>query len=251
MILEQIDSRVLGALRLVDGVTGRWLMEPLQVSAPGARFVRNGHGAYVLVSAPGLADYTSSFHDPPPTPAIRSVPLTVTVSDPTGRYLSRRVALALPRDPDPKNADQSTSLFQAVEAPLYPSPAGEVVAGAAVLRVSVHNKADGSGLAGALLYVTKKTGGQLLARGLTDGRGEALVPVPGIPVMTWDSGHQALMVPETPVVATAYFDPNAPLPADPDDLEARRASPSMKSASADVKLASRRENSLLLELTIQ
>jgi hypothetical protein len=50
------------------------------------------------------------------------------------------------------------------------------------------------------------------------------------------------------VTVTAYHDAAQTLPPDPDDLERRRAS--LASASRTVRLASRREDVLLLELPV-
>jgi hypothetical protein len=245
ILLEQIDRRVLGAVRFVDATTRRWIQQPLDVSAPLTRLVRNGQGAYVVTAAPQLADHVDAFVTPPGVPALGDASVTLSVSDPSGRYLARRVVVALPRDPDPAHADQADSLFRAVEAPLYPSPAGEVAVGAAALRATVR-KVGGGGLGGVLLRVVRGT--VVLARGLSDVRGEALVTVPGIPTMTWEGGGDAVLSPETEVTVTAYFDAAATLPPDPDDLERRRAS--LASASRTVRLASRREDVLLLELTV-
>jgi hypothetical protein len=244
VILEQIDRRVLGAVRFVDATTGRWVRDPLTVSAPGCRLVRNLSGAYVLTSVPGLEAHTAAFQDQPPTPDTGPVKVTVTVAVPDGRYLARRVVIALPRDPSPANGDQPASLFQPVLAPLYPSPSGETADGAAMLRVSV--KRAGAAAANALLRVLRASDSQLLARGLTDDRGEALVLVPGIPVMTWDTGGQAVMARDTDATISAYHDETASAPPDPDDLEARRDA--LASITQPVKLASRREDAVALEI---
>jgi hypothetical protein len=244
VIVEQNDRRVLGAVRFVDPTTGRWVQEPLLVSAPGCRLVRNRGGAYVLTAVAGLEAHAAAFDAVPATPATGSLSVTVSVADPSGRYLGRRVAIALPRDPDPANADLPMSLFQPVLAPLYPSPTGETAAGAAVLRVSVRRAGAGAG--SALLRVLRTSDSLLLARGLTDDRGEALVLVPGIPFMTWDSSGEAVMASETDATITAYHDAAAVAPPDPDDLDARRGA--LPSVTAPIKLALRREDTVALEI---
>lgn len=242
-LIERVEQRVLGAVRLVDAATGRWIDDPMSVSSPGVRFIRNAHSAYVLAEAPGFANYSAAFSAPP---AVSSAPLVITIADPSGSYLARRTSLSVPRDPDPTHADQPGSLFRALEIPMYPSPIGPIAVGAAVLRASV--KSAGQPLGGALVRVVRKSDSQLLARGLSDGRGEALVPVPGIPVMTWDSSGGAVMARETDVTITAVYDPAATPPPDPDDLEARSAS--LKTASIDGKLASRRELAVALNVSL-
>ncbi|MGH6906166.1 MAG: hypothetical protein ACREIR_25885 [Geminicoccaceae bacterium] len=39
--VERLERRVLGAVRLIDGVTGRPIARPLTVAADGSRFLRN------------------------------------------------------------------------------------------------------------------------------------------------------------------------------------------------------------------
>lgn len=235
MSVEMLDRRVLAALRFRDAVTGATVAGPLDVRAPGVRWIRNRRGWWVLAQAPGLEAHTRAFMAPPAAPAIGSAALVVRVADPAGRYLPRVAALALPRDPDPAKAAKPESLFQPLEVDLFPSPAAPVSPNWAVLRVS----ASGAGgpLAGALLRVVRKASPTtVLGRGMTDARGEALVAVAGIPVTTWEEGQGSVLATEVEARVDLFWQAGAG-PPDPDALG--RIKKATKTAA--VKLASGRD----------
>jgi hypothetical protein len=261
--LERVDSRVLGALRCVDASTRAQVEAPLQVQIAGARVRRNGSGLFVIVQADALAAHEAAFDAPPGTPAAGSVALQATVSDPSGRYLARRVALALPRDPAPTHAAQPGSLFRLIEVPLFPSPAAPTGLNWSLLRLSLRENASGDALGGAL--VIARANDQVLARALSDWRGEVLLPVPGVPVTTWSNDPDAVVVTELAAQLDWIFDPAAgtrtpaaqvragrppavlPL-VDPDALEAQQAG--LPHASQAVALASGRSQTLSLPLAL-
>jgi hypothetical protein len=206
--LERVESRVLGALRFVDAPTGAPLRAPLTLRALDGRvrFVRNGGGDWVVAAWSELPDHEAAFAAPPGTPAIGSRALRIEVADPTGVHLARRVALALPRDPDPEHASDPTSLFRPLEVPLYPSPRASTGANWGVLRVTLR-EGRGDALGGALLLVRRN--GSVLGRGVTDGRGEALVALPGVPMVTFGEDEEAVVVTSIAVSLQAVFDPAA------------------------------------------
>jgi hypothetical protein len=205
--LERLERRVLGALRFIDATTLAPVDDPLNVSAAGARLLRNRSGLYVIRSWTELADHEEAFDQPPAAPPIASESLVVDVRDPGGRYLSRRVTIALPRDPSPARASEADSLFQAVDVPMYPGASAPVGANWVELRVTVRETASGDALGGALLRVL--AGSRVLARGLTDWRGEGLVPVAGVPVTTWSTEPGAVVVTEIAGSLECYFDAGA------------------------------------------
>jgi hypothetical protein len=251
--LEQFDRRVLGALRFVDSTTGLPISSNLRVNANGLKFVRNLSGHYVIAGAAGLEEHEGSFQKPPASPAIGSLPFEVSVDDPNREYLSRRHTIKLPRDPDPKNDATADSLFRAVEVRLFPSSTASTGVGWAVIRASVFKKGTSEPLSGALLRVTKKNGAPAdeakpMGVGLTDRRGEALVAVPGIPVITFGESEGAVTTKEIDVTISAFFDPNAGAVPDPDDLEARRAT--LKSAKIETKLGSGHVIPMKFEITL-
>lgn len=239
MSAETVDRRVLGAVRFRDAVTGEVAGGALRVEAPGVRWIRNRRGWWVIASAPGLEAHTLSFAQPPAQPPIGSVPVTLTVADAGGRYLPRRVSLTLPRDPDPAKSERPESLFQPVQVDLFPSSAAPVSPGWAVLRVSVTD-AKGEPMGGALLRVTRKSGGELLGRGMTDARGEGLVAVAGIPVTTWQEGQGGVLATEVEARVDVLWQAGTAQPADPDELA--KIKKAVKTAT--VKLASGRDASL-------
>ena len=190
---------MLGALRCVDATTLMPIDEPLAVSAPGARLLRNQSGLYVIDGWTRLSTHEGAFDAPPAAPAVGSESLVLDVRDPTGRYLARRVAIALPRDPTPANVEQAGSLFRAVDVPMFPAASAPTSANWVELRATVRETGSGDGLGGALLRVVTAAG--VLARGLTDWRGEAFVPVAGVPITTWSTEPGAVVVTRDPRVA--------------------------------------------------
>lgn len=222
MTRELFERRVLGAVRFTDAATRSRILDPLSVRAEGVKFVRNMSGDYVIFDAPGLEAHTQSFESPPNAPALASVPVTIEVADPAGRYVTRRSVIRLPRDPDPTHSNAPDSLFGAIEVTLFPSPSAGTRPGWALVRGTVIENGTGRPLGGALLRVVRVSDSTLLARGMSDARGEALVAVPGIPVITFGEGD-AVTETTVDVALSAVFDPAAGAVADPDDLEARRA----------------------------
>jgi hypothetical protein len=185
---EVLDTRVLGALRWVDAVTGAPIMRPLAVRGPGLRFTRNLSGLTVITHAAGLEAYARTF-DLGTLPADQVVPngdvtLTADVEDPSGIYLPRRFTLELPRNasPDvlpPDGRRPPGSLFTPIDVTLLPSPAARLAPGCAEVRVLIQTPA-GQGIRHALARVVASSGGAVLGCGLADERGEALVAIPGL-----------------------------------------------------------------------
>jgi hypothetical protein len=202
---ERVEQRVLGAVRWVDATTLTPLEEPITAEGDGVRLVPNRRGLHVIREWPPLAAHAEAFEAPPAVPPVGSLTLALTVRDPSGRYLPRRVRIALPRDPRPEHAAEPDSLFRPVDVAMFPSPSAPVGANWVELRVTVTETATGDALGGALLRVVSE--GQLLARGLTDWRGEALVPVAGVPVTTWSAEPGPVVVTEIVATLEAVFDP--------------------------------------------
>ena len=201
---ERVETRVLGALRCVDAVTGTPVGRAMELRADGADILLNRSGLHIIRRVDALAAHEASFETSPALPAIGSLQLTLTVSDPLGVYLPRRATLALPRDPDPANSAAPNSLFRPAELPLFPSPSAPVAVNWAVLRVSVA-ASTGESLGGALLRVLRN--GNVLGQGLSDWRGEALVPVAGVPVTTFSEDENSVVSNEIDVVLQVIFDP--------------------------------------------
>lgn len=243
MIIARLDRRVLGAVRFVDAVTGQPVTERLVVEAEGVRWIRNRHDAWVMASAPGLEAHTESFAAPPSTP-VGSVPVQIEVRDPARRYLSRRATIALPRDPDPVQAGTAGSLFNAIDIALFRSPSAPTWPGWAVIRATVAGAQPGSVRAGALIRVLRQSDGAVLARALSDERGEALVAVHGIPNATFAPGPGPVLATDVAATLQVIHDETVTAAPDPDDLESRSAQ--LEVARVDVTLASGRHETLAI-----
>ena len=241
MSREDVDRRVLGAVRFVDAVTGLEIGESLKVAATGVRWMWNRRGWGVIADAPGLHHHTEVWETPPTDVALGSVPVVLHVTDPGGTYLARRTTIALPRDPDPAKATQPESLFRPVDVRMFRSPAAAVSAAWAVIRATVTAEGTGQRLGGVLVRVLRPGATPaLMARGITDHRGEALVAVPGVPVTTFGTGA-AVVATAVTVTLQAIVEVGAAEPPDPDDLEDKVGTPGIKSVTVtDVSLVSGR-----------
>jgi hypothetical protein len=184
---ERIDRRVLGAIRFLDAATGLSVRRPLKIESEGLSLIRNRSYDYVIHQAPGLEVHRDQFAAPPATPALASINLELTVSDASRHYLPQLFSLALPRDPDPANAANADSLFQPVPVNLYPSPMVPVGGNWSVMRLAVTQPpvapaTEGEAIAGALVRVVRLADDEIIARGMSDVRGQALIIIPGLPV---------------------------------------------------------------------
>lgn len=204
--VERVERRVLGALRCVDATTGAPLEQTLRVEAPaGARIQRNRSGLLVIHEWRPLAHHAAAFASPPGDVPVGSLALMLTVSDPLGHYLPRLVRVDLPRDANPANADQPGSVFRPITVPMYPSATGRVGSNWACVSVSVFEPGSGDALGGVLLRVV--AAGAVRAMGLSDWRGEALVPVAGVPVTTWSTEPGDVIVTQIQAELQAVVDP--------------------------------------------
>ena len=178
-MVELVDRRILGALRPTDAITGAILRHPVTIEGQGMHFHRTRSGDYAILTAPGLRDHTETFDDPPAAPPAQSIPLTLSIHDPTHAYMPRLVDVALPRPWNP--AGGIRDLMQPIEVPLAASAARAPGPGWANVLAIVADT-GGAPVQGALVEVFEIGGGAArLAWGLTHARGEALVGVPGLP----------------------------------------------------------------------
>jgi hypothetical protein len=214
MTAENVEHRALAAIRFLDEETRLPVRAPVRLEGEGVRFVRNFRGLHVITDAPGFEDYAANFDLPltPPAPAT----LTLTATDPSHVYLSRRFTVNLPRDPSPGPDEElpEDSVFTPVDVVLYPSAVARPSAGSAVVRLSVQDNA-GAPLPGALVELTLETP-NIVRRGLCDDRGEALVLIPGIPIADWSNPTAST---EFDLTVKAAWSAGAP-PPNPDALAA-------------------------------
>lgn len=231
VVPEFIDHRYPGAVAFTDGATGALIQDTFELTSPTAVFFRNRKGFYVVVSAVGFEAYTAAF-DEVPEPPVPATSFTVQVKDPVNRYLSRTFVLDLPRDPDPEHAEQTDSLFQPRPVLMFRSPAAATGMNWSVVRISASFSPAGGmpaiPAAGALIRAVDQASDEIMAFGLTDKRGEALVAVPAVPATTFSTGEEddeedmdddPVLTLEIPFHIQAAYDPAAEWPVNPDQIE--------------------------------
>lgn len=253
--MERIEQRVLGAMQLTDKITGGAITRPLSLSCAKATVVRNLSGLYVVTAAQRLQRHQAAFDKPPASPALFSRSYRFAISDPLGRYLPRLYDLALPRDPDPAHADQEGSLFTPLRVPLYPAGTATLSQNWSSLRISVARGAGHAPVRGALLRVVDRADDTVLASGLSDERGEALVIVPGVPLTKFaDSADAAEVEGEAPVLVNTLpvrlelsLGASTPWPVNPDLLESNHAA--NRRLSMDLALSTGRMERVVINVT--
>lgn len=258
---DLLDRRALALIALVDPY-GRPVPGPARIEGDGVRSVAKPEGRFAILAAAGLEPHEAAFEAPPSAPAVASRPvqLDITPSDPA--VAPRRFDLRLPRDPDPANALQPASLFQAAAIDMLPSPRAALSGSACAVRVAVKRKDDGRLVENALVRA-RSDDGLFGARALTDARGEACLIFPVLPLAFTGAGANVQPDLAARVVAhagppTARFHAPENLPAaveaaarrtsgytDPDALAAAFA-PNFPSGTP-VQLAVGRECSLVIE----
>ncbi|WP_339950583.1 hypothetical protein [uncultured Albimonas sp.] len=190
-VFELLDRRLLAALRFVDAV-GAPVTSPVEARAEGVdpralSWSRRRDGTLLLLRAPGLEAHAAAFEAPPGAPAVGAEILTLDLRPSDPALAPRRVALALPRDPDPASPD---SLLTAAEIRLPPGlrarPQGLE---AAILATVRHD--DGRLVEGAVVRASAGAP-HAEALGLTGPSGEALVRLPGLPIASPGPGATVL-----------------------------------------------------------
>jgi len=211
--------------------------------------------------AAGLDSYTDVFSEAAVEPAIGTQSIKLTISDPAQQYLPRHLQINLPRDADPAHSGQSDSLFRPLTVKLYAAASAALQTNWSTVRVAVTRQqagADDTPVAGALLRVVRNSDRKILSSGLSDQRGEALVVVPGIPIVQFadeeDSAGDAesdtpspVMVSEISATLEVSLPAHAQWPVDPDELE--RNHDSNLVASKSLTLRTGRMEKLTIQLT--
>ena len=186
---------MIAGIRFVDATTGGVVRQPLQLQATSSQFVQNQSGIYVLLSAPGFEEYIHTFKDSSNnSSSLSSVEpaafnLTITVQDLSGQYLPRQFSLSLPRDANsaPNASTHEDSLFTPAEVVLYPSAIASTNPNWTVLKATVLNNANRR-LPWALIRTTVNAETTLSQ---ADWRGEALIAISGLPIVTASTDESA------------------------------------------------------------
>lgn len=200
---ELLDRRVLGALRLQDGLTGLAIPRPFHLVSARLVLRRNRQGDYVIFDVLDVAklhEHTVIFSDPPTVPPVESVSIDLNIYDPSGEYLPRRYQLRLPRNGDPQS---DVAIVKPILIPLYRSPSARTEPNWAVIRATLLDQTTGQRLPWAVVNVVRNG---TTTSAMSDWRGEALIAVPGIPVTTWDTGGGAVLATEVDVRLDVVFD---------------------------------------------
>jgi hypothetical protein len=251
MRLENLDRRVLGSFRCVDAVSQAPVLETVTVRTEALDVRRNASAFYVIFDAPGMHALTTQFNVTSPWPA----PATFEVALQPGsqRYLPRRAQLKMPRKLAAMSDPDSVMLAQDVV--LYSAPAAPVLPNWAVLRIAVRKAGTDAGLPWAVLRVTRDSDGSVLATGMSDVRGEALLAVPGLGQSANQNGGGAVVATVIDTTVTAFFDPqnlNQPkdwLP-DPDVVLQNLANPALKKATQAAKIGRGTMSSLTIPIAL-
>lgn len=222
---DQIEQRVLGAIRLLDRATNNIVQRPLSLSANDAKFIRNRSNLYVITEALGLEHHITVFEEPPLNPAIESIDIDIEITDPLGRYLPRITRISLPRNANPDNSETIDSLFQPINVALYASANAPVLNNWSTIRASVTRDDPENGrvpVRGSLLRVIRISNDEVLASGLSDERGEVLVLIPGVPITRFadeDDAEDSVEVSELPVRLEVSYGGSDVWPVNTDVLE--------------------------------
>jgi hypothetical protein len=237
---DVLDSRILGAIRFADALTGTTVQSPLSLELGELHAVRNRSGVYVVRRAPGMDALSKSF-DLTGAPAITPVAFPIKVSDPQHFYMPRTASVTLPRSTSVPATD-SASIFQPQQIMLYPAPAATGRSTWASVFVTVSAQSDANKkLAFVLIQAQQVSDSSVLASSFTDFRGEGQLSlaVPGIRANT--GGGAGVVAVGTDVNIVAIYDPAMPLldssgkatgfVPDPDDLLRRAGDASMKRAA--------------------
>jgi hypothetical protein len=197
---DLLDRRAIALIRLVDPY-GRPVDGPVRIEGEGVRTVAKGAGRFALVAAKGMDEYTAAFEEPP---AQAPVALTLDLTPAETGVAPRRFVLALPRDPDPANAQSPTSLFQPAEVAMLPSARIRLTGSACAVRVTVCRKDDGRLVENALVRA-RSDDLPLEARAVTDHRGEACLLFPSLPLAF--AGPAASVRPDMSAKVVVHADP--------------------------------------------
>jgi hypothetical protein len=239
---EFVDRRVLGGFQCVDAVTSESIADPLKVMSDVLTLRPNRSGVFAVWDAPGLRDYTAF---DPLLPWPRPVTFEIGIQDPGGRYLPRRVKIDVPQPlpvaPTPPTAPFTASSSNAIAygprlVTLYPGPSAPVALTWAVVRASVmSNASPPQRLPWAVLQVLN--GPAVLATGVADQNGEALLAIAGLGLQVSSSPGGPVTEVTTSATVQAWFDPANPNPAanwvpNPDDILTNMSGPWKTGSSA-------------------
>lgn len=205
MILENVDRRVLGAIRCVDAVTKAPILDSLVVQSDQLDLRRNASQVWVIFDAPGMHNLTTQFDLTTTWPAGSA--FEISIRSINQRYLPRRANVNVPGklkakdDPGPAMAPQDIVL--------YPSPTAGALPNWAQVRVWVGKNNTTEGLPWAVVRVTHNSDNTLLATGVSNSNGDALLSIPGLGISASTNGGAAVSEPTIDATVAAFWDPGS------------------------------------------
>jgi len=249
---EAVDRRVLGGFKLVDSITGRTVTGGITVTGAGLRIRANRSGIWAVLDAPGLSAAANDFAGTAAQLPVQN--FTIKVSDPAKYYLPRQATLSLPAPVAPVG---TAGIFTPQKVTLFAGPGAGAGINWARLHLSVAKAgtAPAQGLGYALIQVTATANNAVLAMGMTDLRGEAMLAIPGLGVTANPEGGGSVTTNTTAVSITAFFDTTnftqstGWLP-DPDQMLLNLKGASVKSATQAAQLSSGTSQSFTLSISI-
>ncbi|MDZ7754051.1 MAG: hypothetical protein U5S82_21030 [Gammaproteobacteria bacterium] len=251
----------------MDRATQSPVMGPMKITSDAVRLMRNRRGLFVITHADGLESHAEEFFEPPDRPAPAANQYRLAIEDPQRRYLPRLLMVRLPRDPDPDNVANPDSLFTPQDVAMYPASTASLAHNWSSVRVAVSQGPDARTappLRGVLIRIIDIENEAVLASGISDLRGEALVVVPGVPVTKFadeeeegppevvppGGGHEdepAVLVHALAVRLELSFAAGGEWPVNPDLLE--RNHESNRRVSMGLELVTGRMERLAINLT--
>jgi hypothetical protein len=217
MIVEDVDRRILGAFRCIDAVSNTPVLDAVTVQSDQLDVRRNASQIWVVFDAPGLHELTTEFDVKSPWPA--PLPFNVSIRSISRRYLPRKATIKVPRKLAPMGDPSSVMVLQDVV--MYPSPTATTLPNWALVRASVTKNNTNEGLPWAVVRITRNTDQTVLATGIANEHGDALLAVPRLGISVNQNGGGAVTEPTFDVTITALWDPGnqgkpASFVADPD-----------------------------------
>lgn len=230
--LKPLHRRVFGRFAFVDTITGNRISSPLSVISPQLQLMANDSGLFAIFSGPSFGQFTKQW----PTAQM----FEIAVRDPNHRYLPRRAQI---------RAAGLVEVFTLQQVPLYRSPKSPVEPDWAVVRASI--RSDWAPLAWAVVQVLSSDQ-SVLATGVSDARGEALLAVRNLGTDVSDHMTGVVKNATTDVTIQAWFDPTVMGRAsdwipNPDDMSRNLGNPTFKSVARRGVLRAGQTLSVVLE----
>ena len=203
-VLDKIERRVLGAFRCVDSYSGQQVRDALLAGSTQLDIRRNASAFYVVFNGPGMSNLTTQFDVAAAWP--NSSDYDVTLRPGTRRYLPRLAKISMPRQPVKMDQDNSSMVPQDVI--LYPGPVMAFPPTWAVVRLSIKKGNTDVGLPYVVAQMTRDSDKSVIATGMSDEHGEAVLAVGGVGQAANENGGGAVVAVQIDAHLNFYGDAN-------------------------------------------